>query len=244
MSWRRPRTHDPERDAAAYLAGELRGGSVRRFQEHLLGCEDCWTEVRAARRGRAVAESVRELSRPSLRESVRAAVALSAPSDRRRAHRAAITLAVASIVVVASAYGIGRLVVANDQGQPSTITAALAAFRSDRLPAEGPAIRPAPDLSSAGLQLMHSGHGIVGGEAVDVYYYRGTSGARLFLFESRDLFPRASGARDLRGGIGHRWSATEGGLFMLCGDRPVPYLLVANGGHLTTAASEALQTLT
>ncbi|HEV8165318.1 MAG TPA: zf-HC2 domain-containing protein, partial [Actinomycetota bacterium] len=53
--------HDPQRLAAAYLGGELSRHRRERVEAHLLECEACWGEVQAARRGRALAESVREV---------------------------------------------------------------------------------------------------------------------------------------------------------------------------------------
>jgi hypothetical protein len=235
------RRHDPERDAAAYLAGEMRRRSSALFEAHLLGCEDCWKEVGLARRGRAVAESVRELSRPSLRESVRAAVALSGPPNRRLFSGLRVPLAVAlvGLAFAAGGYGIDRLITSSGPAQPGEISAALDSFRSDQVPAEGAAVRPAPGLASAGLELMHSGHGFVGGQPVDVYYYRGSSGARLFVFQSPEPFPRARGAQDISG-PGHRWQATEGDVSMVCGDRPMPYLVLGNQQSTVAAAASVL----
>ena len=52
--------HDPQRTAAAYLGGQLPRRHRDRFEAHLLACEDCWGEVQASRRGRALAETARE----------------------------------------------------------------------------------------------------------------------------------------------------------------------------------------
>src|ERR671910_740635 len=55
--------HEPERLAAAYLAGELGRRQRERFEAHMLACEECWQEVGLGRRGRALAESIREVAR-------------------------------------------------------------------------------------------------------------------------------------------------------------------------------------
>jgi hypothetical protein len=146
----------------------------------------------------------------------------------------------AAMVLITGGYGVDRLVTGGSSGQPQTIAAALESFRSDRIPAEGPALRPAPDFARAGLELMHSGHGVVGGYSVDVYYYRGPAGVRLFLFESARSFPRVQSARDVSG-PGHQWRAAEDGVSILCGDRPLPYLLIANRASAVTAAAGAIQ---
>jgi len=70
----RRRPHDPERNAAEYVSGELGRRATRWFEAHLLNCEDCWREVLLGRLGRRVAEEAREQAPAGLRERVRAAV--------------------------------------------------------------------------------------------------------------------------------------------------------------------------
>ena len=70
----RRRLHDPERNAAEYVSGELGRRATRWFEAHLLNCEDCWREVLLGRLGRRVAEEAREQAPAGLRERVRAAV--------------------------------------------------------------------------------------------------------------------------------------------------------------------------
>jgi hypothetical protein len=73
----RRRPHDPERNAAEYVSGELSGRAARWFEAHLLNCEDCWREVLLGRLGRRIAEEAREQAPAGLRDRVRAAVQLS-----------------------------------------------------------------------------------------------------------------------------------------------------------------------
>jgi hypothetical protein len=70
----RRRAHDPERNAAEYVTGELSRRATRWFEAHLLHCEDCWREVLFGRLGRRVAEEAREQAPAGLRDRVRAAV--------------------------------------------------------------------------------------------------------------------------------------------------------------------------
>jgi anti-sigma factor RsiW len=70
------RPHDPERNAAEYVTGELSGRARRWFEAHLLRCEDCWREVLLGRVGRRVAEEAREQAPAGLRDRVRASVQL------------------------------------------------------------------------------------------------------------------------------------------------------------------------
>lgn len=72
----RRRPHDPERNAAEYVSGELSRRATRWFEAHLLHCEDCWREVLLGRLGRRVAEEAREQAPAGLRDRVRAAVQL------------------------------------------------------------------------------------------------------------------------------------------------------------------------
>jgi hypothetical protein len=68
--------HDPERNAAEYVSGELPWRARRWFESHLLHCEDCWREVLLGRLGRRVAEEAREQVPAALRDRVRATVQL------------------------------------------------------------------------------------------------------------------------------------------------------------------------
>ncbi|HEY8116435.1 MAG TPA: zf-HC2 domain-containing protein [Actinomycetota bacterium] len=73
----RNRRHDPERDSAEYVSGELSVRARRWFERHLLDCDDCWREVLLGRFGRRIAEDAREPAPVGLRDRVRAAVVLS-----------------------------------------------------------------------------------------------------------------------------------------------------------------------
>src|SRR5919109_2327713 len=58
--WGCVKRHDPEANAAAYLAGVTSTRARRRFEAHILECEKCWSEVNLGREGRGLAESARE----------------------------------------------------------------------------------------------------------------------------------------------------------------------------------------
>jgi anti-sigma factor RsiW len=74
--------HDPERNAAEYVTGELPRRARRWFEAHLLHCEDCWREVLLGRLGRRVAEEAREQAPADLRDRVRATVQLTGGAGR------------------------------------------------------------------------------------------------------------------------------------------------------------------
>lgn len=83
---------------AAYLGSELGPAEVEAVEVHLLECDGCWQAVHEARRGRGLAEAMRELAPPSLRDRVRMTVEGSPappPSRRRRLGRRAATVAAA-----------------------------------------------------------------------------------------------------------------------------------------------------
>ena len=88
MTPRRMRTHDPERNAAEYVSGEMGGRRVRRwFNAHLLECEDCWREVLLGRLGRRLATDIREVAPSSLRDRVRAVIAVESRDAVERPRR-------------------------------------------------------------------------------------------------------------------------------------------------------------
>ncbi|GIU97098.1 MAG: hypothetical protein KatS3mg013_0901 [Actinomycetota bacterium] len=82
--WVRRRRHDPERNAAEYVSGELPRRAIRWFEAHLLGCEECWHEVMLGRVGRAMAEEAREPLTRGLRDRVRAHVQVSGSAGHPR----------------------------------------------------------------------------------------------------------------------------------------------------------------
>ena len=77
-TWLMDRRHDPERNAAEYVSGELTVRARRWFERHILDCDDCWREVLLGRFGRRVAEDAREPVPAGLRDRVRASITLSA----------------------------------------------------------------------------------------------------------------------------------------------------------------------
>src|SRR5918995_5658055 len=97
--------HEPERLAAAYLAGELGRRQRERFEAHILACDECWQEVGLGRRGRALGESLREVAPQRLRERVRVTVAAT-PPGRRRAHLPGVLAATAAVLAAVVAGGL------------------------------------------------------------------------------------------------------------------------------------------
>jgi len=232
--------HDPERAAAAYLAGELSPGQRERLEAHMLGCEDCWREVRLARLGRSLAESAREVAPAHLRESVRASIALTGTSSASRPPRVLVAAAAAVVVALGAAsfavFGRGP----GDPAQPQPIAAALAAFRSDASPTGDAPAHQAPDLASAGLSFEAGAHEMMGGLPVDAFSYRSGHGSHVLLLMSGEAFPVAGGAADRSGVRG--WEAEADGVIMMCASRPMSYLLLGDDRAVLGRAELALGT--
>ena len=148
--------HDPQRAAGAYLGGELGRRQRERFEAHLLACEACWGEVQAARQGRALAESAREVAPQHLRDRVRATVEATPAGRPRWAVRwAPLAAAVTLIAAVA-----GLLLVDRQPTQPAPIAAAVASYQTHTPawsgPAHPPPVQQVGDLRWRGSVLLTS----------------------------------------------------------------------------------------
>jgi putative zinc finger protein len=228
-------SHEPEVAAAVYLAGTLDVAERERFEEHLLACEECWGEVRTAHRGRALAESLREVAPQRLRERVRASVAAASRSDRRRRHRPLVGVVVAATVLAVVA---GTLLARQGgAGQPALIAAAVASYRTGSL--DGSAASPArPSVRRAGdLVWRDARQGWLAGRPVVAHDYRDAAGRQVTLLLADRSFPEAVGASHPPGTA--IWVAEVDGVAVLCADRPSPSLLVGRDrAEVLLAASQ------
>jgi hypothetical protein len=218
--------HDPERAAAAYLAGELGRRQRERFEAHVLNCDDCWREVNVARRGRALAESMRQVAPQHLRERVRATVAATPLRPRRRLR---VPLALGAVLVMAAlaVVVVSRVLPGPSDGsaplQPDEIAAAVAAYRTKGVNWT-PAAGPPPAWQVGGLRWQGSNRGRVGNLPVIAHTYQDTAGRTVVLLRAERSFPQAVGARHEPGGA--TWVADVDGVVLLCADRPAPSLVV------------------
>src|SRR5712691_5410156 len=74
--------HDRDhRLLAGFLAGELGPADARRWDEHLLECEQCWRAVREDRAGRQASELLRRPAPAGLADRVAFTVEVAAASD-------------------------------------------------------------------------------------------------------------------------------------------------------------------
>jgi len=225
--------HDPERAAAAYLAGELSVRQRERFEAHMLGCDDCWREVGAGRRGRELAESVRELAPQHLRELVRATVEAT-PARSRRPRRLAAAVAAAAL---AAALGAGGLVAVRERAQPAPIEAVVARYRAGGAWSPDPSRPPAPRLGD--LVWQGTGRGVVGGVAVVAHTYQDAAGHRVVLLVSDRTFPEAAGASPRPSG--GAWMAEVDGVVLYCAEHPEPSLVVGQDRAEVLLAADRLR---
>lgn len=208
-------SHHPERDAAAFVGGAMRPGRARRFEAHLVECDDCWQEVRAGLTGRTLAESAREGVPSDLRESIRAHITAAAVDTHRA--RIAIRPSYAAVIVAMIVAGSAALVVRPD-AQPAAIVSAVRDFMDDKMVSAAPPHAEAPDLSSAGFGLAYTGSGSLAGQIVDGYLYKDDAGRRVLVYISDDPFPVARGAALLPDG--ESWRTTIEGVALLCTAEP------------------------
>jgi anti-sigma factor RsiW len=211
--------HEPEVAATVYLAGSLNAAERERFEGHLLACEECWREVQAAHRGRALAESLREVAPQSLRERVLASVAASRSDRRRRRPLAAVV-----VVTLLALVGGGVLAAQRPAGQPAEIAAAVAGYRTGVLEGSVASSARPPVRQVGGLRWRGARQGRLAGLPVVAHDYRDAAGRQLTLLLAERSFPEAVGARHPPGAA--IWVAEVDGVGVLCADRPSPSLLV------------------
>jgi AcrR family transcriptional regulator len=229
-------SHEPEVAATVYLAGTLDAAERERFEEHLLACEECWREVQLGHRGRALAESLREVAPQRLRERVRTAVAATSRSDRRRRRRPMVAAAVAATVVAV----VAAAVLANQRptDQPRVIAAAVASYRAGGLqgaPLSG--VRP-PAARLGDLRWQGAERGRLAGLEVVAHDYRDSAGRRVTLLVADRSFPEAIGAGHPPGV--QTWTAEVDEVVLLCAERPSPSLLLGTDQEVVLAAAARL----
>lgn len=223
--------HDPEKDAAAYLNGEMSSRRRARFEEHILECEECWREIDVGRRGRGFAEAGRETAPQALRELVRTSVASVHP--RRRPRRVA-SAAVAVLAIVAA--GVAVVVWQADSDQPREIELLVADFQGE------PVVEEAAEASLprrlGDLRLQSAQNGELDGVSVIAHKYRDPAGHRVVVYQSNVTFPVAEGAEHDVGG--QTWTAEVGDVVLFCADRPLPSLVIGDDDEEVTLAASKL----
>jgi hypothetical protein len=225
--------HDPERDAAAYLAGELSTLRRLRFERHMLDCRACWTEATTARQGRMLAESLRQVAPPSTRERIRAVADLGEPETSRRQWPYLLATATAVLAVLA-ALVIPRVV---EHGPPPPLAAAAELLHAGDLRLAASPAPPAEQIGSYGWR--GTARQEVGGIPATVYSYADPAGRTILVLTAKQDFPRADQARDLD--PGPSWIATVKGVSLLCADtEELSWLAVAPDDATALTAGRAL----
>lgn len=193
---------------AAFLDGDVDEVEAAAWDEHLLDCDECWTALDQARRGRMLAESLREEVPPKLRDRV--TEVLTTPA-RRRPRRRRLAVAVGAAAVAAASLGAGALVMGRGGGgihdpQPIAAVLRLAAHRTEQ--------PPAPDDRLRITRLNVNGRDVV-------------------LARSDDPFPMPDGAIALADDPHSPWLAQRGDVSLLCFSRPAPILLAGRASPQT-----------
>ncbi len=225
-------THDPEKAAAAYLSGSMSRRLRKGFEDHILECEDCWSEVEVGRRGRSLAEEGRELAPQRLRERVRMSVE-AMPAPRRRWRGLALGGAVVAVALAAIVATIDwRL---ERPEQPAEIALLVADFESGSA-LETPTATQLP-RRLGDLRLSRSRTGRVHGMDVTAHEYVDPAGHEVVVYQADRAFPVAAGAD--HAATGQTWTAEVDRAVLFCADHPVPSLVVGDDRkEVALAASE------
>ena len=239
--------HNPEQRAAAYLS-TMRPRARRDFEAHLLACEACWQEVSLARRGRALAESVREVPPAGLRDDIRAAIAdtaareqpIGAPRRWRGVAVAATAAACALAFTVVVLRPEHRPPTQPNTAPPSAVAAVIASYRSERLPGTTVPTEQAPDLARLNLRLVAGAKGRLDGLAITMFVYRTPTGARLTMYRSEVPFPEVPEAREGGGSSPAGWTLQSSEVTILCTHNNPAVLLLGSDPTLVQQAGAVL----
>jgi anti-sigma factor RsiW len=171
----------PEQPIVAFLAGELPPEGERRFDEHLLGCEQCWRAVQADRAARLALEQLRQPAPAGLQGRVALAVALAAseapsgpvvvgqdraPSFMRKAVASHLRLvAAACLLVVVAAGSFGWLAASRSSApDPAQVAAVVAMITPGSAPSD--ALRAGEHLTIGGQPLVVRAYQLEGTEEI------------------------------------------------------------------------------
>lgn len=193
--------HD-DRRLVPYLAGDLKGTEAEAFEGHLVDCDDCWRAVSADRRGRVLAERMRELAPGSLRDLVRMHVEAGDTPTRPRCRRRRVG---AAFVAIAVAFAAGIVSFGGGSSAPDPVAAVVRA-------AADPAVLGAVAVDGQRVELTRS---VLDGQVVTV--------AR-----SEASFPMPTGGRPLGEEADAPWVATLGSMTVVCLSTPENLLVVAH----------------
>jgi hypothetical protein len=219
-----------------FLAGDLDPAAARRWDEHLLECEQCWRAVREDRDGRLAAGLLRQQAPAGLAERIRFAVEVAAaagPAAQRQARpggrswrwaRACVRprwgwLAGAGTLAAGLAVIVMVLLLPGGRAGVPAAVAAVARY-AETIPA--PALQPEPHRGhrAAPVEVGRPVTVTAGGQRILVRTWQ-VDGVEAVVAVSGQPFPMPPGAQGMPGG-GMAWSARLGklGLYCINGRRP------------------------
>jgi hypothetical protein len=203
----------------AFLAGELSDEDERRFDQHLLECENCWRAVQADRAARFALEKLREPAPAGLRDRVTLAIGRADPeahpvkapqrsidrSLRQAMARPVVRLvAAASLLIALAAGSLAWLEGNGGRADPPQVAAVAAMMTPGSSPAK--ALRSGEHMVIAGQEL-----------AVRAYVM---GGKETIVATSSQPFSVPHSSHVLSGASPTAWMATRGRLSMYGVNRP------------------------
>jgi hypothetical protein len=215
--------HDRDhRLLAGFLAGQLGAADARRWDEHLLECEQCWRAVREDRAGRQAAELLRRPAPAGLADRIAFTVevaAASRPAARPpgRPGRRQAWWRLAGAGTLAAGLAVTLLLVLlpggrQTQSMPAAVTAVARYAQAVPPPArEQPAH---PGGLAAPVQVGRPVTVTVGGQQIVMRTWR-LGGTEAVVAVSGQPFPMPPGAASMSG-AGMAWFARLGKLGLYC----------------------------
>src|SRR5262249_35671005 len=218
-----------DRLLAAFLAGDLDLGEARRWDEHLLDCEQCWRAVREDRAGRQAAGLLRQPAPDGLADRVAFAVELAAAGatspapPRRRARPRPGRLTAAGAPALGLAGSLAVLLFPGGHGSLPAPVAAVTRYAETVPPLHRPG--PGPGEQAAPVQVGHPVTVTANGHPIVVRTWR-LGGTEVVVATSGRPFPMPPGAHGTSAG-GMAWVARAGNLSLYCINGPTSELLAA-----------------
>jgi len=233
-------SHDRgQRLLGAFLAGELSSADARRWDEHLLACEQCWRAVREDRAGRQAAQLLRQPAPPGLADRVAFAVEVAAAArtaaerqarrparePRRAGHGRRLRWRLAGAGAVAGGLAVTLMVLLLPGGrQAGSVPAAVAAVARYAQALPPPSGEQHPQRA-APVEVGRPVTVTAGGQRIVLRTWR-LGGAKAVVAVSDHPFPMPGGARGVSG-RGMAWSARLGTLGLYCVNGPTSELVAA-----------------
>ncbi len=204
---------------AAFLAGELNPADARRWDEHLLACEQCWRAVREDRAGRQAVQLLRQPAPPGLADRVRFAVELAAAgtiAEERPRHRMRLRwrwLAGAGALAAAVAAAVAVLVLPGGREAASMPAAVAAVARyAETVPARQQ--EAGQGRQAAPVEVGHPVTVAAGGQRMVLRVWR-LGRVEAVVAVSTQPFPMPARARGATG-QGMAWTARMGEIGLYC----------------------------